>query len=225
MATIKLQPSGAVVLKDGKVACTCCAQPGCCPYPAQALFDGLYTVDDLPDQVIYSDGSRPDTILQKTLNPALVLGVGYIWPQDGSDDAGLFFIVVNDGADPIVWQFGDDGGEGGNECLITSDLTKDQFANSYTVAPNIGDSASPTIVTRISLCVWRGTDACGNFVYLSYGLNPDGGQDIMWNVFFRFYTPTCLIDGQVDGQKNDDEFENTPVGTYSGTFEDAAFVS
>jgi hypothetical protein len=34
-----------------------------------------------------------------------------------------------------------------------------------------------------------------------------------------------VIDGQVDGQKNDDEFENTPVGTYSGTFEDAAFVS
>ena len=52
MATIKLQPSGAVVLKDGKVACSCCAQPsGCCPYPAQALVDGLYTYEDLPDAI------------------------------------------------------------------------------------------------------------------------------------------------------------------------------
>jgi hypothetical protein len=29
MATIKLQPSGAVVLKDGKVSCTCCVSCGC----------------------------------------------------------------------------------------------------------------------------------------------------------------------------------------------------
>jgi hypothetical protein len=29
MATIKLQPSGAVVMKDGKVACACCVDCGC----------------------------------------------------------------------------------------------------------------------------------------------------------------------------------------------------
>jgi hypothetical protein len=126
-------------------------------YPAQALVDGLYSVADLPDQVIYSDGFRPDTILQKTLNPALVLGVGYIWPQDGSDDAGLFFIVVNDGADPIVWQFGDDGGEGGNECLITSDLTKDNFANSYTVTACSYPAVIGATVSRVSQCTWQGT--------------------------------------------------------------------
>jgi len=198
MATIKLQPSGAVVIKDGKVACGCC-EVECCMYPATA-FDGFYTANDLPDAVTV-DGvnlNRSGTSYGNTTNGVIL--EGNFWAKYTNSVRSQ------------------------RNCLIQGGVY-DQFANSYTVAPNIGDSASPTIVTRISLCVWRGTDACGNFVYLSYGLNPDGGQDIMWNVFFRFYIPICVVDGQVDGQKNDGEFENTPVGTYSGTLENSAFVS
>ena len=215
MATIKLQPSGAVVIKDGKVACTCCEAPACCMYPAQALVDGLYTVDDLPDQVLYSDGFRPDTILQKTLNPALVLGVGYIWPQDGSDDAGLFFIVVNDGADPIVWQFGDDGGEGGNECLITSDLTKDQFADSYTIT--YPPTPISVVVTRISLCVWRGNDACGRPWYLMYGDQEPfvAGNPYSWHIWMAIDEGDPCGDFQ-QPIASKTGFQNTPVGSYLG---------
>jgi len=169
-------------------------------YAAQSLVDGDYSENDLPDAV---------TVDGISFNRS---GTGY-----GNTTNG----VILEGN---VWVKYRNGVRSERPCLIQGGVV-DQFANSYTVAPNIGDSASPTIVTRISLCVWRGTDVCGNFVYLSYGSNPNGGQDIMWNVFFRFYTPICVIDGQVDGQKNDDEFENTPVGTYSGTFEDSAFVS
>jgi len=188
-------------------------------YPAQELADGVYTVNDLPDVLLVRLGDPPDTLVYKTggTGPAY-FGVN----EETQQEVSIYLVQSFENPELAQWQINPGGLE--ISCLIDV-FVEDQFANSYTVAPNIGDSASPTIVTRISLCVWRGTDACGNFVYLSYGLNPDGGQDIMWNVFFRFYTPTCLIDGQVDGQKNDDEFENTPVGTYSGTLEDAAFVS
>ena len=199
MATIKLQPSGAVVLKDGKVSCSCC-EVGCCMYPAQALADGGYEVSDLPDDVTVNGTGFPRS------------GTTY-----GNTTNGVIF-------EENVWAKYTSGVRSSRPCLIQGGV-EDQFADSYTITPNVGGAASPTVVTRISLCVWRGTDTCGNFVYLSYGPNPDGGQDIMWNVFFRFYTPTCVIDGQVDGQKNEGEFENTPVGTYSGTFEDSAFVS
>jgi hypothetical protein len=211
MATVKRKASGAVVLKDGKVSCGCCAQAGCCPYPAQALVDGLYTYQDLPDAIDI------DSIEFTKLDPPQSIGgVNQYYINTYGEYLGIESMPSDS-----VWAY-----EGGNNaCLLNDSGWEDQFADSYTVTPNIGDSASPTVVTRISPCVWRGTDTCGNFVYLSYGSNPNGGQDIMWNVFFRFYIPTCLIDGQVDGQKNDDEFKNTPVGTYSGTFEDAAFVS
>jgi hypothetical protein len=219
-------------------------------YPAKALADGLYTDDDLPDTIIlelanqFQSGAEycPREVLSRSYDGYLY---GYGDPLDATPGnkaarISLFFSEEQQG-----WYFGyiqveyKDPRAGienrvyigvyEDVCLLedrsSTLIIEDQFADSYTVTPNVGDSASPTVVTRISLCVWRGTDTCGNFVYLSYGSNPNGGQDIMWNVFFRFYTPICVIDGQVDGQKNDDEFENTPTGTYSGTFEDAAFVS
>lgn len=145
-------------------------------YPAQALIDGLYTVDDLPDEVLFNDGSRPPTILQKTLDPELVGGVGYPWPEDGSDDAGIYFIVINDGSDPITWAFGDDRGEGSFPCLIQGDgnltpnnnLSEDQFADTYTITYNSDitcESVSST-VTRESLCVWRGIADDGSTITL-----------------------------------------------------------
>ena len=213
MATIKLQPSGAVVVKDGKVACSCCEQPptSCCPYPAQALVDGLYTYEDLPDAIDI------DSIEFTKLDPPQFIGgvTQYYINLDGE------YLGIEDQTPDSIWAY-----EGGNNaCLLNDAGWEDQFADSYMITPNVGDSASPTVVTRISLCLWQGTDTCGNFVYLSYDPNPNGGEDLMWNVFFRFYTTTCVHDGNVSGQKNEDEFQNTPVGTYTGTFYDSASVS
>ena len=176
-------------------------------YPAQALFDGLYTADDLPDEVLYNDGSRPPTVLQKTLNPELVSGVGYPWPQDGSDDAGIYFIVVDDGGDPISWAFGDDRGEGTRPCLIqgdgnlnpNNDLSEDQFADTYTVAWNISDQSGSSTATRQSICIWTFT-ALGAKYLIEY-------ESVD---FFRWR----IVAPETEIFKAEPSFENTPTGYY-----------
>ena len=50
MATIKLQPSGAVVLKDGKVACGCCGCLDYLLYPGD-LMNVKFNHNDLPDNM------------------------------------------------------------------------------------------------------------------------------------------------------------------------------
>ena len=199
MATIKLQPSGKVVLKDGKVACGCCEEPeGCCMYPATAV-NTFYVAADLPDAVTVNGVSfnRSSTNYGNTSNGVVLEGTQWAKYTNGVRSA--------------------------RDCLIQGGVV-DQFANTYLVTPNVGDGASPTTVYRQSLCQWQGVDTCGNFVYLSYGTNPDSGDDLVWNVMFFFYID-CVIDGAVRGQKNEEFFQNNPEGIYSGTFENAATVS
>jgi hypothetical protein len=220
-------------------------------YPAEGLGNGLYSINDLPDTIIlqltniFGDGFCPRQTLSKSNDQFLY---GYGDPYDSSPNVTAarvsYFFSEEESRwvfryDQVLWNNYDPNDPqsqpqriylGGfeSDCLLLpyfpeTLIVDDQFADSYTVTPNIGDSASPTVVTRISLCVWRGTDTCGNFVYLNYGAIPEG-QDLMWNVNFSFYID-CELDGRVSGQKNSGEFQNTPVGTYSGTFEDSAFVS
>ena len=51
MATIKLQPSGKVVIKDGKVACSCCEE--CCMYLSTDFQEEKITQYDLPDELFF----------------------------------------------------------------------------------------------------------------------------------------------------------------------------
>lgn len=129
MATIKLQPSGKVVLKGGKVACGCC-DVGCCMYPAQALFDGLYTVDDLPDDVTVNGTSFPR------------LGTTY-----GNTTNGVIF-------EENVWAKYTNGVRSARPCLIQGGV-EDQFADTYTAT---SPSAETVTLTRQSLCVWEGPE-------------------------------------------------------------------
>jgi hypothetical protein len=58
MATIKLQPSGKVVIKDGKVSCGCCG----CPYYGvynSSEFDFSYSFDDIPEELELTGVSTP----------------------------------------------------------------------------------------------------------------------------------------------------------------------
>ena len=153
MATIKLQPSGAVVIKDGKVACGCCLQPDCCPYPAQALEDELYTVDDLPDQVTVGGvvlSKQEDAVGENDIfysdGPNDIQFVGYLWLLDGplTEDRTFesscliapYIFIPFDEFDPPRPPI----------------LVEDQFADTYTVnGPTSGT------VTRKSDCVWQGT--------------------------------------------------------------------
>jgi len=229
MATIKIQPSGAVVLKDGKVACTCCAQPNeCCMYPAQALVDGLYSVADLPDEILVTQIllELDQTLFTKTgdnQNFYTGTGVGgntisvvidsgegmngetvYVWALDFSGE--LFAINTNPFC--LIFPPEVEGGTG----------TEDQFANSYTVT---GPPGGPVTVTRQSLCVWTGSDSCGNEVrleFLSYAEDSDYPYwFIGWLEYFGPVGDCNALDsssGVKDPYAQDGDGIDTPVGNY-----------
>ena len=139
MATIKLQPSGKVVLKDGKVACECCTAPpgpgpGCCLYPAQCLADAIYTADDLPDNVTVNGASFPRS------------GTAY-----GNTTNGVIF-------EEDVWAKYTSGVRSSRPCLI-QDGVEDQFADSYLVEMQMFYDyvRGNCIVTRTGRGIWEGT--------------------------------------------------------------------
>jgi hypothetical protein len=199
MATIKLKTSGAVVLKNGKVACGCCAQAGCCMYPAQGLVDGLYSVDDLPDQVqiggyILQKGGETPAVF-----PVQVDGAFYATLSD--EEAYIYL-------DNFYWNFGPAVGAGAQECLVDGNIVQDQFADSYTLTINGGGSA---VVTRQSLCQWtaetndeEGTLVTWELVYLSLN-DPENPNNYKWLISVQGLTT-------FGGIKNDPQ--NSPVGDY-----------
>lgn len=143
-------------------------------YPAQALFDGLYTIDDLPD-VVFSVSSDSPPVIQffyklSSPQPSIdSLGTSY---YRGIDQIGS---VVGIGlTDGDVWTGTEVGNEGGfgSPCLLDDPIEfsalKDQFADSYTITYNSDitcESVSST-VTRESLCVWRGIADDGSTITL-----------------------------------------------------------
>ena len=136
MATVKLQPSGKVVIKDGKVACGCC-EVGCCMYEAQALADALYTADDLPDDVIVNGTSLPRS------------GTTY-----GNTTSGVIF-------EENVWAKYTSGVRSSRPCLIQGG-DEDQFADTYTISGLVGGwetydvYSESTLLIRNDLCKWVG---------------------------------------------------------------------
>jgi hypothetical protein len=157
-------------------------------YPAQALFDGLYTVDDLPDVVdftsIFSSFS-----LNKLTNPE-PYGDGLKYYQGQSEDA--FILLIPDSIDDgdAAWVSGPGtGGFSNSRCLIfgegTSVSISDQFADTYAISGPISGT-----VTRESICVWRGSNLrLTNFGY-------------QWKV----------------NGNNKTGNQNTPVGSYAGGY-------
>jgi hypothetical protein len=194
MATIKLQPSGAVVIKDGKVSCECC-DTECCLYPAKALEEGLYTVDDLPDAILVTNFnfSLDNTIFTKTGNS----GIFYTGTNENGHpvEVGLFTYLITGYTIWVIYLFGErDGLSSMPECLITqaqdeASATKDTFANSYSVNGPING----TVTRDIELgeeCIWNGTGLkLTNFGY-------------QWKV----------------NGKNKIGFNNTPIGLYEGGY-------
>ena len=191
MATIKLQPSGAVVIKDGKVACSCCAG-GCCPYPAQALVDGLYTYDDLPDDVTVNGTSFPRS------------GTTY-----GNTTNGVIF-------EGNVWAKYTSGVRSSRPCLIQGGV-EDQFADTYTVT---GPPGGAVVVTRRSLCEWTGSDTCGNEVILEFVSYAQDIYFPYWIIYWLEYSDDCnaleLSSGVKEPYAQGGDGINTPVGNYSG---------
>lgn len=219
---VKLTSGGKVILKQGKVSCTCCAPPApCCMYPAQALADGLFSWHDCPDNInaigsYFLNGNLVFATLVGTksvdryLFDAPPSGVVIGYPT--KLDIGYCGYLENPGyrwfltrtALPVDYCLGD-------SCLIGTQIgfsIEDQFADSYTITGPPGGSVT---VTRQSLCDWQGTDQCGNPVYLNYVVDDDF---IVWSISWTNYfeNPNDCI--ELDSSTGIKEQLSSPVGNY-----------
>ena len=154
MATIKLQPSGAVVIKDGKVACTCCAQPGCCLYPSPSSGTTLpYPIADLPDSVLI-DGlsfskNNPPLSREIAVFPPVFADVYYGDPLILS-----FYVALYEEMGVTTWAAFAGGSTNNDACLIGLGFAtaKDEFPDTLTV--NGTDSIERDPMTNF--CTWSG---------------------------------------------------------------------
>jgi hypothetical protein len=161
-------------------------------YPAQALADGLYTYQDLPDTVLGTGIFGDKNVVMSRLNPPQpsIDSSGTSYYRGFSLDGGLVGIGLREGDEWVGTEVRNEDAEFG-ECLIsrlppdTSGTIADQFADTYTVSGPISGT-----VTRESVCVWRGS----NLRLTNFGFQ--------WKV----------------NGNNKSGFQNTPVGSYAGGY-------
>lgn len=164
-------------------------------YPAQALQDGLYTVGDLPNEILVTNlnSGLDNTVFTKTGSS----GIFYTGTNENGNvvDVELFTGLRTGNTAWVIYLFGErDGLSSMPECLITAvqdedSETKDTFANSYLVNGQINGTVTRDIVTGEE-CIWNGTGLkLTNFGY-------------QWKV----------------NGNNKIGFNNTPVGSYAGGF-------
>lgn len=241
-----------VILKDGKVSCSCCAGPGCCMYPAQALADGLYSASDLPDQIVFNwaepDGPPISTVIDRSgsqyetnvgttnlvvriesnpLNPSV-----YFWYRQVS---GPLFPSADSATNPcLIW------GDGG--LIPQNDLIEDQFADTYTVNANLEypweEQGSPITIPvngsftleRFSLCQWRSSGFPSNapFFVLNYVNLPPSENPILeegphWVLRVFFLEYDPGL--FVSGREFKNGLQNSPVGSYGTGIHGTASIS
>jgi hypothetical protein len=177
-------------------------------YPAQALFDGLYTVDDLPDSFIVKYGQ---TLKEFKKGFGLTQYAATYAPEDYS---GGFDAIWQDGG---LWNAGvglpEDWGLGDFPCLfgsVSENLMEDQFADTYTITSEFNSA----IVTRFNLCLWLGVDSCGRQASILYPDVPPRNTDVVkWTVGIYSNEMGCgnFFNG-IYGIKQG--FQNTPTGIY-----------
>ena len=83
MATIKLQPSGKVVIKDGKVACGCCGCLSYGNYPPSELFN-KFQFEDLPSELTLAIPQTEGGFLNGSFLFTKPNSLGYVNPFGGS---------------------------------------------------------------------------------------------------------------------------------------------
>jgi hypothetical protein len=196
--TIKTQ-DGKVITKDGKVSCECCGE--CCLYPAQAVWEGKYSIEDLPDffnadGIIYTklssfeiglDGAKycydiPDTLLR----------FGVDEPEEGTISEWKIEGVGNlNPCFSYTWYQG---------TINEEQYIGDFFANTYAIEGPISG-----VVTRVTACTWVGN-----------------GLTLRHNSSIKFIVDAIdEISGSFKWSVNGNlkqGFQNEPIGTYAGGF-------
>jgi hypothetical protein len=213
MATVKttVDESGQrlvitkVVNGQRRVSCSCCEEPECCMYSAQGLTDGIYTVEDLPDELemYYSDGVNFD-------GPTLVAhnGDGTYGELSDEGSADPAYIARSFAGDEWVTSYFQL--DPSTDCLIktleaddppslstTNVWVFDRFEDTYTISNGFESIA----VTRISLCIWEGEGAV--LYYAGGGFDALGQNSNVWRSTFL----------EQNGPKQTGN-QNTPTGTY-----------
>lgn len=216
MATVKLNAGGKVLTKGGKVSCGCCSI--CALYSSFGLFDGLMTLEDYPDSVIFSAAGESATLTRQTPGvlayggdwAGIAIGINAfnngaepyfnIWSVDtelGSSDmffASLACNTINDDVDSSIFN---------NQASVTVD-----FANSYTINGPISGAVTKT---GLENTVFDGILFTGNyakvvndcFEYLGNGLR----------LIFNGLTYKWEVNGNPKIG-----LQNTPVGSYEGGY-------
>jgi hypothetical protein len=199
MPTVKLQ-NGKVLLKDGKVSCSCCEsepepEPDCCMYPADGLGD-TYDAADLPDAVTINWPDHLEGNADK-------VGSGY---EGAGGDVTLTVIngkwtLKDTSTDPeTVRVVGNCLIRGDGNLEPGDDLVEDQFADelSFTVT---GEFTINGTFTRVALCQWTDFENVSEF-------GPENDLTFLpdeQKFFGRANTSESYT-------KQDNH--NTPVGTY-----------
>jgi hypothetical protein len=138
-------------------------------YPAQALADGLYTINDLPDEIVVQKTGNPIT-LQRGIGssePPQIPGAFYgSSDPNGNED----YVFLYNG----FWEYGPGVPVCSQApCLITDLCAKDQFADTYTILDV--ESGQTIIVNRKSLCLWE-EDNGGTRLFYNFGGPPPYNQ-------------------------------------------------
>ena len=198
-----------VVTKAGRVSCECCEGEGeCCLYPGQAVWEGKYSIEDLPN-FYNADG----TIYTKL--PSFEIGLdGSKYCYDIPDTSLRFGIDPPAGIRASEWQV--EGAGAGLECFSftwfqgtpgAAQYIGDLFASTYAIeGPISGDEGRISgNVTRQSACTWVGDGLIlRHNSRIKFVLG--GPNEILGS--FKWSVNGNLKLG----------FQNTPVGSYAGEF-------
>jgi hypothetical protein len=217
MPAIKLK-NGSVILKDGKVSCTCC-ESDCCMYPADGLGD-TFEAADLPATLYGKWGDRADGTFTKS---------------GSTFTRGTVTIRVNSGG--TAWEFydsEDDATSTIGNCLIRgdggltpeNDAVEDQFADCYIINYGSIQFVNTGNLDRIGqcswttgICEWLGSSITGWSATLIY-------ESAQWRIILNEPFPPWIEDDVVieeGGCAGAGIFlktgnQNTPIGTYSDGF-------
>jgi len=175
VATIKTQ-GGLVLVKNGRISCSCCGVADCCMYPAE-YYGSLFDFEDLPDVLIDPIGGLPyPKLSEPTLLPFVspedpyIALYGDVDPSQSQSSGYSYGILASQ---PDRWAAHVDAGAApAGSCLVYDpnlfgDGPFDDFADSYTGQFYGGIEQTPIgptwTVSRASLCVWEGVANYGNF--------------------------------------------------------------
>ena len=144
---------GKVILKGGKVSCSCCEAEECCMYAADG-FEDTYEFEDLPDTLTTPNPDEPGTITYTKVSS--FDGATAYTRTDPAPPAGAIRVAIGEFEGLPAWlvqeYFEDEwftllvG-----LCLVSPIFLDDQFADCYLLRSEFGETIQ---VLRVSLCLW-----------------------------------------------------------------------